>query len=56
MRGALPAIVEVVKADDKNDHDAANIICDARISVLVFLPRLASPLNRPARRPVTEPT
>ena len=32
-----PIIVEVLKADDKNEHDAADIICDECISVLVSL-------------------
>jgi hypothetical protein len=32
-----PAILEVLKADDKNDHDAADLICDGCMSVLVTL-------------------
>jgi hypothetical protein len=30
-------ILEVMKADDKNDHDAADIICEECMSVLVTL-------------------
>ena len=42
LRGALlrklwPIVVEVLKADDKNDHDAADIICVECIPVLVSL-------------------
>jgi hypothetical protein len=32
-----PVVLEVLKADDKNDHDAADIICDECLSVLVSL-------------------
>ena len=37
LRKLLPIVVEVLKADDKNDHGAADIICDECISVLVSL-------------------
>jgi len=37
LRKLLPTVVEVLKADDKNDHGAADIICDECISVLVSL-------------------
>jgi len=32
-----PLNLEVLKADDKNDHDAADIMCRACMSVLVSL-------------------
>ena len=37
LRKLWPIVVEVLKADDKNDHDAADIMCDECISVLVCL-------------------
>ena len=36
LRKLLPIVVEVLKADDKNDH-GADIICDECISVPVSL-------------------
>ena len=32
-----PVSLEILKADDKNDHDAADIICEECMSVLVSL-------------------
>jgi hypothetical protein len=32
-----PGSLEILKADDKNDHDAADIICEECMSVLVSL-------------------
>ena len=37
LRKLWPIVVEVLKADDRNDHDAADIMCDECISVLVCL-------------------
>ena len=37
LRKLWPIVVEVLKADDKNDHDAADIMCDECVSVLVCL-------------------
>ena len=37
LRKLWPIVVEGLKAGDKNDHDAAGIMCDECISVLVCL-------------------
>ena len=38
-----PVILDVMKANDKNDHDAADIICEECKSILVTLPHPALP-------------
>jgi len=56
LRGALPEklwpiVVEVLKADDKNDHDAADIMCDECIqsSCACTLSEPIEPPGGPAR-------
>jgi hypothetical protein len=36
-RKVQPIILDVMEADDKNDHEAADIICDECKSILVTL-------------------
>ena len=48
LRKLLPIVVEVLKTDGKNDHDAADIMCD-EMHISPRVPaRSVSPLNRPA--------
>jgi hypothetical protein len=37
-----PIILDVMEADDKNDHEAADIICDECKSILVTLHAVAN--------------
>ena len=42
LRAALGAVLDVMKANEKNDHDAADIVCEECKSILVTLHR---PIN-----------
>ena len=56
LRKLWPIVVEVLKADDKNDHDAADIICDECAYQSSCPCTLSEPIEPPAAPAVTEPT
>jgi hypothetical protein len=50
-RKVQPVILDVMEADERNDHEAADIICDECKSILVTALHMMQKLPAPAARP-----